>query len=62
MVIKKFTDSSGVIRCILEFYKTMSQAEEAYATNICKVTKSGTQFRSTFIMKLLDMEPHHELQ
>lgn len=62
LVIRKFSDSCGVVRCILDFYKTMSQAEEAYAGHICKLTKTGTQFRSTFIMKLLDMEPHQELQ
>ena len=62
LMIKKFSDSCGVVRCILDFYKTMSQAEEVYAGNICRLTKSGTQFRSTFVMKLLDMEPHQELQ
>ena len=61
-MIKKFSDSCGVVRCILDFYKVMSQAEEVYAGNICKLTKTGTQFRSTFIMRLLDMEPHQELQ
>lgn len=62
VIIKKFSDSCGVVKCVTDFFKSVAAAEETYANSLSKLTKSGIPFRSTLFMRLFDLEPHQELQ
>ena len=62
VIIKKFSDSCGVVKCVIDFFKSIASAEETYAASISRLTKNGIPFRSTIFMRLFEMEPHQELQ